>query len=79
VSGTRSVAIAVSWLFVTGLTGASPGAAAPSPMARVLWLEAVPGLADQKGELSLVREIATDDGRVAGFNRAIDTEAARFA
>lgn len=76
---TGSIAVTVSLLFVSGLASASPRTAAPSPMARVLWLEAVPGLADQKGELSLVREIATADGRLAGFTRAIDTEAARFA
>jgi hypothetical protein len=74
----RSAMIAASGLLAAAMSAASPRAA-EIPMARILWLEAVPGATEQKGELSLFREIPADDGRVAGFNRAIDTEAARFA
>jgi hypothetical protein len=75
---------------VAGAAGqAKPGAAkseplakdadTPVPMARVIWLEPIPGFTQEIGRLPRYRPIPAADARLKDYERFIDTEAGRFA
>ncbi len=49
------------------------------PMARIVWLEPVPGFEQERGKLPVYRPIEPNDGRLKDYERFIDTEAGRFA
>lgn len=49
------------------------------PLARIVWLEPVPGVKQEAGTLPLYRRIDAADPRLKDYERWIDTEAARFA
>jgi hypothetical protein len=50
-----------------------------APMARIVWLEPVPGLQQARGKLPVYRPIDVTDERIEQYERYIDTEAGRLA
>ncbi len=48
-------------------------------MARIVWLEPVPGMKQERGALPVFKPIDPGDGRLKDYQRWIDTEAGRFA